>query len=218
MTSSPLRHQITRSASDVISMWHGLFIALEGIDGSGTTTHLKLLSSWLTTKGYEVVKTHEPTNGRIGRVIREVLRDSSVPSAIDALLFAADRVDNTINCIQPALDQGKIVITDRYVESSIAYQTSSGLDMEWVKELNKLALTPNITILLDISPQIALGRKRKSKEKEKFERTAFLEKVRQIFLSRVEEQGFKVVNAERSIKEVQSKIRKYVQPLLGNLK
>lgn len=199
-------------------MWHGLFIALEGIDGSGTTTHLKLLSSWLTTKGYEVVKTHEPTNGRIGRVIREVLRDSSVPSAIDALLFAADRVDNTINCIQPALDQGKVVITDRYVESSIAYQTSSGLDMEWVRELNKLALTPNITILFDISPQVALGRKRKSKKKEKFERTTFLEKVRQIFLARAEKEGFKVVNAERSIKEVQSKIRKYVQPLLGNLK
>ena len=218
MTPPPLRREITQSASELIVMWHGLFIALEGIDGSGTTTHLKLLSSWLTTKGYEVVKTHEPTDGRIGRVIREVLRDSSVPSAIDALLFAADRVDNTINCIQPALDKGKIVITDRYVESSIAYQTSSGLDMAWVRELNKLALTPNITILLDLSPQVALARKRKSKEKEKFERTAFLKNVRQIFLSRAEEEGFKVVNAERSIKEVQSKIRKYVQPLLGNLK
>ncbi|MHA2314594.1 MAG: dTMP kinase [Candidatus Hermodarchaeia archaeon] len=66
---------MTQLTSDVIAMWHGLFIALEGIDGSGTTTHLKLLSSWLATKGYEVVTTHEPTNGRIGRVIREILRE-----------------------------------------------------------------------------------------------------------------------------------------------
>ncbi len=199
-------------------MQQGFFIALEGIDGSGTTTHTKLLSNWLRKKGLEVVETHEPTDERIGRLIREVLRDSTVSPAIDALLFAADRIDNTLNKIQPALDQGKIVITDRYVESSFAYQCSSGLDREWVQNLNRYALTPTVTYLLDISPKIALGRKRRPKPKEKFEHVAFLEKVRQIFIERAQENGFVIINAGRSIQEVQKQIQKHMVSLLATLK
>ncbi len=199
-------------------MQQGLFIAIEGIDGSGTTTHTKLLSKWLRKKGIAVVETHEPTDERIGRLIREILRDTTVPPAIDALLFAADRIDNTLNKIQPALDQGKIVISDRYVESSFAYQCSSGLDREWVQNLNRYALTPNITLLLDISPTIALSRKRRPKPKEKFEHVAFLEKVRQIFIERAQENGFKIIDAEGSIKEVQSQIQKHIEPMLTTLK
>ncbi len=199
-------------------MHQGLFIALEGIDGSGTTTHTKLLIKWLRKKGIEVEETHEPTDERIGRLIREVLRDTTVSPAIDALLFAADRIDNTLNKIRPALDQGKIVITDRYVESSFAYQCSSGLDREWVQNLNRYALTPNLTLLLDIAPKIALGRKRRPKPKEKFEHATFLEKVRQVFLERAQEQDFTVINAERSIQEVQSKIQTHIEPLLTSLK
>ena len=199
-------------------MQQGVFIALEGIDGSGTTTHTKLLVNWLRKKGLEVVETHEPTNERIGRLIREILRDTTVSPAIDALLFAADRIDNTLNKIQPALDQGKIVITDRYVESSFAYQCSSGLEREWVQNLNRYALTPTITFLLDISPKIALARKRRSKPKEKFEHVAFLEKVRQIFLERAQENGFVVINAESSIQEVQKKLQKHIDKLLTTLK
>ncbi len=199
-------------------MSQGIFIALEGIDGSGTTTHAKLLGNWLQGRGFDVVQTHEPTDENIGRLIRKILRDTSVSPAIDALLFAADRIDNTLNRIQPALDQGKIVITDRYVESSIAYQCSSGLDQEWVQNLNRYALTPDLTILLDVSPKIALGRKRKPKQKDKFEYAAFLAKVRQVFLNRAQELGFKVVNVEQSIRDVQSQIQQYVQPLLISLK
>ncbi|MFX1243579.1 MAG: dTMP kinase [Promethearchaeota archaeon] len=203
---------------DANSMTDGIFIALEGIDGSGTTTHTKLLSQWLAKKGLEVVQTHEPTNYRIGRLLREILRDTSVPPAVDALLFAADRVDHTIHRIQPALDQGKIVITDRYIESSIAYQSSSGLEREWVQRLNQYALKPNLTILLDVPPEVALRRKRKPRLKEKFEQTVFLKKVRQIFLDRAKEEGFTVLNAELSIKEVQNQIQKQVEPLLRSFK
>ena len=199
-------------------MINGLFIALEGIDGSGTTTHTRLLGNWLVKKGLEVMQTHEPTGYRIGRLLREILRDTSVPPAVDALLFAADRVDHTIHRIQPALDQGKIVITDRYIESSVAYQSSSGLQKEWVLALNQFALQPNLTILLDIPPEVALRRKRKPKPKEKFEQVAFLTKVRQVFLNRAEEQGFTIINAEQSIKEVQNQIQKLVEPLLRNFK
>jgi dTMP kinase len=196
----------------------GLFIALEGIDGSGTTTHTRLLSKWLVNKGLEVMQTHEPTNYRIGRLLREILRDASVPPAVDALLFAADRVDHTIHRIQPALDQGKIVITDRYIESSVAYQSSSGLQQEWVFTLNQFALQPDLTILLDIPPEVSLRRKRKQKPKEKFEQVAFLTKVRQVFLARAKEQGFTVINAEQSIKEVQNQIQKLIEPLLRSFK
>lgn len=199
-------------------MMKGIFIALEGIDGSGTTTHTRLLSKWLRAKGFLVVQTHEPTNKRIGRLIREILRDPSIQPAIDALLFAADRIDHTVNRIQPALDKGKIVITDRYVESSITYQSSSGLDIEWVKQLNQYALTPDLTILLDLPPEIALNRKHRPKPKEKFEHTVFLEKVRRCFLSRAKELNFQIINAEKPINEVQQKIQDVVEPLLGNLK
>jgi dTMP kinase len=202
----------------VLKMQQGLFIALEGIDGSGTTTHTKLLSKWLRKKKLDVVETHEPTSERIGRLIREILRDTTVSPAIDALLFAADRIDNTLNKIQPALDKGQIVISDRYVESSYAYQCSSGLDREWVQNLNRYAITPHVTFLLDISPKIALARKRRPKPKEKFEHVAFLEKVRQVFLERAQENGFTVINAEGSIKEVQNQIQKRIEALLTTLK
>lgn len=199
-------------------MPNGIFIALEGIDGSGTTTHTKLAGKWLVSKGLLVTQTHEPTSDRIGRLIRIILRDSSVPPAIDALLFAADRVDNTVNRIQPALNDGKIIISDRYVESSIAYQSTSGLPMEWVKRINQFAIKPDLTILLDLPPGIALQRKRRPKPKEKFEQTAFLEKVRQVFLDRAKECGFKVINAEQSIQDVQKQIQQYIEPLLITLK
>jgi dTMP kinase len=199
-------------------MAQGLFIALEGIDGSGTTTHTRLLTKWIRAKGLQVIQTHEPTNKRIGRLLREILREPSIPPAIDALLFAADRIDHTVNRIQPALDQGKIVITDRYVESSITYQSSSGLDIEWVKKLNQYALTPHLTILLDLPPRAALSRKHRPQPKEKFEHILFLEKVRQCFLSRAKELKFQIINAEKPIKEVQQKIQSVVEPLLGSLK
>lgn len=199
-------------------MQEGLFIALEGIDGSGTTTHTKLLSKWLRKKGLEVVETHEPTDERIGRLIRKILRDTTVSPAIDALLFAADRIDNTVNKIQPGLDKGKIVITDRYVESSFAYQCSSGLDPDWVQNLNRYALTPDITFLLDLSPKIALARKRRPKPKEKFEHVNFLEKVRQTFLERAQQNKFVIINAEVSVIAVQNKIQEHVGQLLTTLK
>lgn len=199
-------------------MQQGLFIALEGIDGSGTTTHTKLLSKWLRKKGFEVVETHEPTDERIGKLIRQILQDTTVSPAIDALLFAADRIDNTLNKIQPALDKGQIVITDRYVESSFAYQCSSGLDREWVQNLNRYALTPTITFVLDIAPKTALARKRRPKPKEKFEYVTFLEKVRQIFIERAQENGFTIIDAACSIREVQNQIQQQIENLLTTLK
>lgn len=199
-------------------MTRGIFIAIEGIDGSGTTTHSKLLAEWIEQQNIPVLLTHEPSDSEIGKLIRIILRDKMISPATDALLFAADRVNHTKKKILPALENGSVVISDRYVESSIAYQTSSGLPMDWVAQINSFAITPDLTLLLDLSPTIGLGRKRKQGYREKFEFVSFLKQVRQVFLNRASEKGFTIINAGTSIREVQSKIRAAVKPLLISLK
>lgn len=195
-------------------MADGLFIVLEGIDGSGTSTHMKRLANWLSGKGIPVLTTSEPTRSGTGRLLRIALRDKSLPPAVDALLFAADRVEHSFRKIKPALKKGKVVICDRYVESSIAYQSVSDLPLEWVKTINQYALTPDLTIILDIAPEISLKRKSMYKPREKFETIPFLSKVRQIYISRAEENDFVVINAEGSIEDVQAQIRNLVSSLL----
>jgi dTMP kinase len=196
----------------------GFFIALEGIDGSGTTTHCQLLAKWLRGQNKRVFQTHEPTSNGIGKLIRITLRDQSVKPATDALLFAADRVYHTTHEIQPALEKGMIVISDRYVESSIAYQTASGLSIEWVQEINKFAKKPDLTILLDVPPEISLKRKKYRRPKDKFETIPFLEKVRQIFLTRAKELAFPIINADDSIHHVQTKVQNEVTQILTRVK
>ena len=196
----------------------GIFIALEGIDGSGTSTHASLLTKWLGKKNIPVLRTHEPTDAPIGKLIRIILRDETIPPATDALLFAADRVEHTIQRIEPALKKGIVVISDRYMESSIAYQSSSNLSIEWIETINQFATRPDLTILLDVSPTISLKRKRRRKPQDKFESIQFLTKVREIFLQRAKEQNFTVINAEGPISEVQKQIQTSVEPLLTTLK
>lgn len=199
-------------------MVRGIFIAIEGIDGSGTTTHTKRLAEWVTLQNLPVLSTHEPTDSEIGRLIRRILRDKTIPPATDALLFAADRVKHTQRQINPALNKGFVVISDRYVESSIAYQSSSGLPLDWVATINHFAISPDLTILLDLPPSTGLGRKRKQGFREKFEYVAFLKKVRQVFLNRAQEKNFTIIEAGIPIREVQEKIRAVVEPLLRSLK
>lgn len=199
-------------------MARGIFIAIEGIDGSGTTTHSKRLAEWVNQQNLPVLLTHEPTDSEIGKLIRRILRDKTIPPAADALLFAADRANHTQQQIKPALNKGFVVISDRYVESSIAYQSSSGLPLDWVAQINHFAISPDLTILLDVSPTTGLGRKRRQEFREKFEFVSFLKEVRQVFLRRAREHGFTIINAGIPIREVQTKIRAVVKPLLRTLK
>lgn len=199
-------------------MPRGIFIALEGIDGSGTTVHAKLLAQWLRRQQIPVLQTHEPTSSELGRFIRRVLRDARTPPAMDALLFAADRADHTLRVIQPALEQGMVVISDRYVESSIAYQHTSGLPLEWVASINRFAIKPDLTILLDVAPTISLGRKETPKRRDKFETVPFLAKVREVFLTRAEQGQFAVINTDTPIPQTRSRIQEAVAPLLRRLK
>jgi dTMP kinase len=197
-------------AGDCVSS--GKFIVLEGIDGSGTTTHANLLSDWLRQKGYAVIVTQEPSSRKIGSLIRKNIKSTQTSAQVDALLFAADRVDHLEYIIKPSIIANKIVISDRYVESTIAYQTAAGLQTEWVLNINKYMITPDLTIILDINPQVGLARKKKLTDK--FERVEFLQKVREIYLQRAQSQNYPVINTERPLNIVQEDIRKQVHLIL----
>ena len=135
------------------------FIVLEGIDGSGTTTQATLLAENLRLRGHRVRTTFEPSSGRVGTQIRELLavRSDPVSATSLALLFAADRIDHNQRVILPAIRAGEIVISDRYLMSSLAYQ---GLTqpVEWLQQINAKARLPDLTLLLQISPLVGLRR------------------------------------------------------------
>lgn len=187
----------------------GFLIAFEGIDGSGTSTHSRLLYEFLVEQGFSVILTREPTKGAVGRLIKEALQDKfeiKQPEMF-ALLFAADRIQHVKEVIEPALKQGQIVITTRYIESSLAYQTAQGLTREWIKAINKGIVWPDITFILDISPKDAMARLNRREKLESFENREFLSKVRDNFLERAKEEEYSVIDTTQSIQKSQEIIQ-----------
>lgn len=158
-------------------MIDGLFIVLEGVDGAGTTTHTKTLAASLGARGLPIHTTREPSDGPIGVMIRQILTGRLVVPGLHgprpptwktmALLFAADRADHVEAEIEPNLRDGVTVISDRYYHSSIAYQSATapeGADRagevaKWVREINRYARKPDLTIVLDIPPDVAARRR-----------------------------------------------------------
>jgi len=199
-------------------MQKSFFIALEGIDGSGTSTHSHLLKGFLESKGFKVHLTMEPSESDIGKLVRKYLKDKNVPPTTDALLFAADRDLHYKIEIKNKLEEGYIVISDRYLESSIVYQSvqSDKISVDWVKEINKFVGEPDITIILDIDPKIALARK-EDEDLEKFEDTNFLDKVRDLYLSRAKKKGYNIISSDDIIEFVQEKIQKIILDKLSKL-
>ncbi len=148
----------------------GIFITFEGIDGSGKDTQAKLLAKYFKNKGYSVIRTREPGGTSIGEKIRKILlspKISRVDQRAEVLLFAASRAQIVSNIIKPALEKGKIVISNRYVDSSYAYQgIARKMGLDWVIEINKWAtqgLLPDITFFLDIPEELGLKRVDKSR-------------------------------------------------------
>ena len=145
-------------------MSRGVFITLEGGDGSGKTTQAELLREWLATEGRTVVRTREPGGTEVGVEVREIVlhhRGDITPRA-EALLYAADRAHHVATVVRPALERGDVVIQDRYIDSSVAYQgVGRVLDPEAVRGLSEWAtegLRPDLTILLDLDADAARGR------------------------------------------------------------
>lgn len=139
----------------------GLLIAVEGIDGAGTTTQCRMLAEWLRSRGRAAHATREPSTGPIGALLREVLggRHAPVDRGAVALLFAADRLDHLAREVAPALAGGAVVVSDRYVLSSLAYQ-SVDLPRDWVAALNARARPADLTILVEVPVATAAARRR----------------------------------------------------------
>jgi dTMP kinase len=188
----------------------GFFICVEGLDKSGKTSQSILLVEALCKEGFDAVYTTEPSNGEIGRFIRRyvLLRNQRLPVVVEALLFSADRVDHNEKEIKPKLKEGKIVVCDRYVYSSLAYQGAAGLDAGWIKEINRSALKPDLAIYIDVPSEVVLQRSRH--EKSVMEWPDIQEKVQEAYLLLVREGEMIPIDGNRLKEEVAKDIRKLV--------
>jgi len=193
----------------------GIFIVFEGIDGSGKSTHIRKLAKELRSIGHVVIETAEPSKDEIGSFIRRYARrnDGRLPVEVEALLFAADRRMHLKNVVLPALEKGHIVISDRYLHSTLAYQGALGLEGNWIRELNRFAIKPDLTLLLDILPEISLLRMKR--KKTVFEVTDYLSKVRNIYLQFVDQEEMIKIDADRSKKLIYEEILAHVEKFLG---
>jgi len=187
------------------------FVAIEGIDGSGKSTVISHLAGILP----RVYVTREPSGGPIGRLIKEwALRGGSSDPHIDALLFAADRIEHYRREVKPKLMEGFLVVTERYVESSIAYQGAAGVPIDFILYINSLVPKPDLTVILDVDPQIAVERISRRGGGDKFEDAAFLRRVREIYLRRAAEEGYPVVDASRPPEAVAREVAEIIKTRL----
>jgi len=194
----------------------GVFICIEGLDGSGKSTQAKILTKKLS-KTYNALYTAEPSQGKIGKFMRKRLYEKTrLPTTVEALLFAADRIEHVQNLVAPALSEGKVVVSDRYVYSSLAYQGSAGLSLEWIEAINANALKPDLCIFIDVEPKIVLDRlKRKRSVMENLETQ---EKVREIYLNYVEKGELVKVDGGKSKREVAEALYAEVTGFLKKVK
>ena len=154
----------------------GKFIAFEGCEGAGKSTQMRLLSEYLAKKGVAHAVTREPGGGEVSEAIRKVILNGKFTSMTDeceALLYAAARVQHLADTVEPALNEGKLVLCDRYIFSSYAYQGyGRGLDMEFLENINSYAVhnfMPDVTLFLDIPPVLAFARKHGADENDRME-------------------------------------------------
>jgi dTMP kinase len=194
-----------------------MFIALEGLDGSGSTTQGTLLKENLESIGKSVVFTKEPTSDTpIGRMLRDVLQHKwEAGRDCLQLLFTADRAQHVKQVIKPALDQDKIVITDRYFFSTLAYGFTD-MDFEWLKCLNKNFPVPDITFYLKLDPAQCIKRiENRGKGFEYFEKEESLKKVAAGYAQVVRDfPEVRIIDSDRPIPEVQNDIWKIVSKML----
>jgi dTMP kinase len=193
-----------------------MFISFEGIDGVGKSTQLESLQEFLISRGHKVLRTLEPGGTELGQEIRHLLlhRKGDVAPRAEALLYAADRAHHVATKIRPALERGEIVLTDRYFDSSVAYQGAArDLDVNQVRDISLWAvdnLVPDLTILLDLPAEDAMQRRSKTgTEPDRLERekVEFFERARLMYLELAKEKRFLVVDANQSVDQIQASIR-----------
>jgi len=180
----------------------GIFICVEGLDASGKTTHAHKLVRSLLERGYEALYTTEPSSGQIGKFVRTYIlqRQKRIPTIVEALLFAVDRADHVERTIRPAIKEGKIVVSDRYVYSSLAYQGAMGLNLDWIEEINRFAISPDLAIYIDIPSEVVI--KRLKRKKSVMENLQTQRKVREVYLRLVKDRRLVLIDANRAKQEV----------------
>ncbi|MEQ1849044.1 MAG: dTMP kinase [Candidatus Peribacteraceae bacterium] len=185
----------------------GRFIVLEGPDGSGTTTHAKLLGERLRKEGHDVLLTAEPTDSSIGKFIREQLKGKTIPSpAALQLLFCADRALHIQEVIKPALAAGKTVISDRYVISTLVYGEALGLDPDWLLQVNTPFVEPDVMVLALPPLSVCLERIGLRKQLDVFENSAFQKKVYDLYERMTDDPQIKVVDTSGRLEEAAERV------------
>lgn len=200
----------------------GVFVCFEGGEGSGKSTQARLLRDWLHGEGHTVVLTFEPGDTEVGRKLRQIVLDPAtgeLSHRTEALLYAADKAEHVDTVVRPALERGDVVITDRYVDSSLAYQ-GSGRDLAvaevaWVQRWATGDLRPHLTVVLDLPPEQGLGRF-VDRDRIEGESVEFHQRVRQAFLAMAaaDPAHYLVLDARTPVPEIADAVRDRVRPLL----
>ncbi len=206
-------------------MKKGLFITMEGPDGSGKSTQIALLKEYLEEEGYEVLITREPGGTVISEAIREIILNkeyTEMSSVTEMLLYASARAQLIAELVGPAIDNGKAVISDRFVDSSLVYQgMARGLGVDTVYEVNKLAIgkyMPDVTFLLDLPAEVGISRKKDQKELDRMELESldFHRKVAEGYRQMAEKfpERIKTIDATLPIDEICGMIKEYISVLM----
>ena len=210
---------------------HGLFVTLEGIEGSGKSTQIRHLAEVLTQAGHHVLQTREPGGTMIAEAIRQILLTPSshelVTPRTEALLILAARCQHVTHLIMPALRQGSVVLCDRFSDSTFAYQGfARGLDLQWLRKANEVAtggLTPDLTMVLDLPVSVGLARRRKNPEQQNRldrETERFHRKVRRGFLVLAAEEPsrMKIIKTNRPAQVVRDELTEIVLGWLARVR
>jgi dTMP kinase len=200
---------------------NGIFLTFEGPEGAGKSTQVGLLKEWLEASGHAVLTTREPGGTELGKGIRQlVLHQEAMSPEAEYLLYSADRAEHRLSVIAPALLAGKVVLCDRWLDSSLAYQGyGRGLNLEWLRQVAKGAvgdLRPDRTFLFDLPPEVGLARFAGHDRLER-EPIAFHQRVRQGYLelARAEAGRFVVLDATRPPQALQAALRANLASLLS---
>jgi dTMP kinase len=200
----------------------GVFVCFEGGEGSGKTTQSRILCEWLRSEGYAVLPTFEPGDTEVGKELRRIVlspETGTLSHRTEALLYAADKAEHVDMVVQPALDRGEAVVTDRYVDSTLAYQ-GAGRDLD-IEELETVArwathdLRPHLTVVLDLDPAHGMSRF-EGRDRIEGESEEFFRRVRAAFLAlaAADREHYLVLDATGGPEDLAATVRERVQPLL----